>query len=765
MESNSTRAVFLSYAREDTTAALRIAEALRSNGIDVWFDQSELRGGDGWDQKIRKQIKECAIFIALISERTELRQEGYFRLEWKLAAERTHLMVAGTPFLLPVVVDGTSESTVMVPDEFLRVQWTRLPGSLPTPQFIDQVRGLLDSQRRPAVQGRGSSAFSTAAVPGIPRNRPGLPGWAWAALVIAAAVTAGAVYLNRKTAPAPAAEAGVAAHAVAAKSIAVLPFDNLSPEKENDFFADGVHEEVITALAKIHDLKVVSRTSVMVYRTGERNLRKIAAELGVANVLEGSVRREGNQVRVTAQLIDARTDEHLWAEAYTRDLTNVFTIQSELAGAITAALKATLSPEEKSLIERRPTENRDAYDLYLRARAMSDTIGYATSRDGIDNVVSLYEQAVTLDPGFVLAYVQLTVENGKLYWFGHLDPTLGRLARAKAALDAAVRLDPNSPETHLALGSFAYFCDNDWTRSLSEFTTAAGSLPNDAQVIYAIGRAQRRLGHLAEALTYYARAMALNSRDITCMQDQVETLNMMRRNPEALELCERYRTYYPNSADLLRRLAKIRFETSRDKRAFIATIGAGATGTNDYESVLNAYYGAMVAGDLVAADRELADSRLTYVPSPIRVLNEPVSLHRGLVAFLRGKPEEARAFGADAVVYLKAAGTTVRQEAVVMADYALALALVGQADQAVNLAREALVLQTSRDLFATATLRPRIGQVFLVLNRREEALAMLHNMMTFPCDMGPEELRNDLLWSRLKDDPRFEQILASAKPL
>src|ERR1039457_1447576 len=233
MESNSTQAVFLSYAREDTAAALRIAEALRSHGIDVWFGQSELRGGDGWDQKIRRQIKECAIFIALISERTEQRHEGYFRLEWKLAVERTHLMVAGAPFLLPVVVDGTSESTGMVPDEFLLVQWTRLPGSLPTPQFIVQVRGLLDSQRRPAVQGRGSGAFSTPAAPGGPRRRPGPPasarGAPWGEAARAPAVRSPR---TRKAAPAPAAEAGVAAQAVAAKSIAVLPFDNLSRSEE-----------------------------------------------------------------------------------------------------------------------------------------------------------------------------------------------------------------------------------------------------------------------------------------------------------------------------------------------------------------------------------------------------------------------------------------------------------------------------------------------------------------------------------------------------
>jgi TolB-like protein len=335
----SLRAVFLSYAREDAPAAQRIADALQSNGVEVWLDQSELRGGDAWDQKIRRQIKECALFIPVISARTQSRGEGYFRLEWKLAVERTHLMAEGVPFLSPVVIDETTEAAAMVPAEFLRVQWARLPGALPTPQFVAQTRRLLDSPKIPVRPAAPSAAGGS-----LPGRRPG----AWIALAAALAIIAVAVALvvTRRSPPAAVepsatqAEAQEAprAPAVNAKSIAVLPFDNMSEDKENAFFADGVHEDVLTNLSFVKDLHVISRTSVMQYRATTKPVKQIGQELGVAYVLEGSVRREGNKVRVTGQLIDARTDEHVWAKAYDRDLTDIFAIQAELAQAIAEAL-------------------------------------------------------------------------------------------------------------------------------------------------------------------------------------------------------------------------------------------------------------------------------------------------------------------------------------------------------------------------------------------------------------------------------------------
>ncbi|HMD61762.1 MAG TPA: TIR domain-containing protein, partial [Opitutaceae bacterium] len=354
------RAVFLSYAREDATAAQRIADALRSYGIEVWFDQSELRGGDAWDQKIRKQIKECALFMPIISDRTQARGEGYFRLEWKLAVERTHLMAEGVPFLAPVVVDDTPESAAVAPAEFLRVQWTRLPGSLPTPQFVEQVKRMLEAPRK---AGAAAPAAHRASAPAVSRA------WVWVVGASAAAAVAVAVTLtvSRRPPPAPAA-AAAPAQAVDPKSIAVLPFENMSEDKQNAFFTDGVHEDVLTNLSFVKDLHLVSRTSVMRYRGTTKSIKEIGQELGVAYVLEGSVRREGNKVRVTGQLINARTDEHVWAKSYDRDLTDIFAIQGELAQAIADALQAVLSPETKVLIARRPTENTAAYDDYLKAR-------------------------------------------------------------------------------------------------------------------------------------------------------------------------------------------------------------------------------------------------------------------------------------------------------------------------------------------------------------------------------------------------------------
>jgi TolB-like protein len=390
-ETTPTRGVFLSYAREDTEAARRIADALRGFGVEVWFDQSELRGGDAWDAKIKSQIRECALFLAIISANTQARGEGYFRREWKLAIERTHDMAAGIPFLIPVVVDQTQESKALVPEEFMRVQWTRL-ASGPTPQFVERIKRLMDKPLAPIASPQEPGGAHTAATPASPR-KGGFPGWAWG--VGAGVLIAAVVLLLALRRPEPPREPEVAAAANAAavkpkadeKSIAVLPFANMSDDKDNAFFTDGIQEDILTNLALVHEIRVVSRTSVEQYRDTKKPIRQIASELGVSYILEGSVRRAGSKVRVTGQLIHAQTDEHIWAKAYDRDLTDIFAIQSELAQAIAEELKAALSPEEKVMLARKPTDNPEAYDVYLKARAM----------DGVEDIpeqLSLLEKAV-----------------------------------------------------------------------------------------------------------------------------------------------------------------------------------------------------------------------------------------------------------------------------------------------------------------------------------------------------------------------------------
>ncbi len=362
--SESNKAVFLSYASQDAEAANRICEALRTAGIEVWFDQNELVGGDQWDAKIRGQIKSCALFMPVISANTEARREGYFRIEWKLAAQRTHAIADGIPFLLPIVIDATRDREALVPTEFQEVQWTRLPGGVATPQFVGQVKGLLEPERKYVEKSGDLPSLSPSITASkSPSKLPLL------SMVVAAVIAVGAIlFFVLKHGPKEKSAVIPTVAKVSNKSIAILPLANMSEDKDTGFFADGVHEDLLTNLALISELKVVSRTSVMQYRGTTKTIKQIGEELGVAYVLEGSVRRAGNKVRVTGQLINTRTDEHVWAKSYDRDLTDIFAIQADLSKEIASALETVISPQAKKFIERRPTENPVAYDFFLKGR-------------------------------------------------------------------------------------------------------------------------------------------------------------------------------------------------------------------------------------------------------------------------------------------------------------------------------------------------------------------------------------------------------------
>ena len=286
--------------------------------------------------------------------------------------------------------------------------------------------------------------------------------------------------------------------AIPSKSIAVLPLENLSDEKENAYFADGIQDELLSNLAKIKDLKVISRTSVMQYKSGiTRNLKEIAQQLGVSNVVEGSVRRSGNHIRVSVQLIDAQTDHHIWVQNYDRTLADSITLQDELATEIAGALGATLSPQEKARVEAKPTNNPAAYDAYLRGRAFA--AGSPFDKPTVENAIRSYQEAVKLDPAFALAWARLSYAQSGSYWLGH-DPSPAQLAAAKDSADHALALDPNLPETHLALGYYRYYGQRDFTGGLEEFQQAEKGLPNNVDVINAIALIQRRLGHWDEAI-------------------------------------------------------------------------------------------------------------------------------------------------------------------------------------------------------------------------------------------------------------------------
>lgn len=354
------------------------------------------------------------------------------------------------------------------------------------------------------------------------------------------------------------------------KSVAVLPFESFSNEKATTYFADGIQDDILNALSKISDLKVTSRTSVMQYRAAPRNIREIAKTLGVAHVLEGSVRLEKNRVRVTAQLIDARTDAHIWAEHYDRDLADVFAIQSELAENIAAHLKADLSPTEKATINKPPTRDMDAFDLFLQAKELINNFQEKPDwRESLLKAVRLLDEAIARDGNFALAYCSLTRAHDILYWF-ELDHTQTRLAQAKAAAERAIELAPDLGEAHLARALVYYHGGRDYERARAELAIARRSLPNSAEVLSATAWIDRRQARWDDALKNQRLAVELDPRNLGVIGDLTVIYDFLRRYDEEKAVVDRARAANPGSANYFALLkAEIELETGNTKAAKI----------------------------------------------------------------------------------------------------------------------------------------------------------------------------------------------------
>src|SRR6266566_3313365 len=427
------------------------------------------------------------------------------------------------------------------------------------------------------------------------------------------------------------------------KSIAVLPFSNLSKEQENAFFADGVQDEIVTDLAKVADLKVISRTSVMPYKSGTaRNLRQIGQQLGVAHVVEGSVQRAGNRVRVNAQLVDARTDRHLWGQTYDRDLADVFAIQSEIAKTIADQLQAKLSPREKNAIERHPTSDISAFDLYTRAKNIllrTAFVGKANLLEAVD----LLNQAVARDPSFFDAYCQLAFAHDALYFFG-VDHTSARLALAEAALQAASHLRPDAGETHLARGRNLYWAYGDYDGALAEVEVARQTLPNDARTFELMGVIQRRQGHWEESTRNLERVVELNPRDIgTLVLGVAGNYSLLRRYAEAKPWFARALAFEPNDAVTKIWLASVDFEWKADTRPLHQTIDSiRATNPAAVSSIAHFWlYCALAERDAAAAKDALMafGEEQIHFSDTVR-FNHPFA--EGVIARMTKDDEKAR---------------------------------------------------------------------------------------------------------------------------
>ena len=558
---------------------------------------------------------------------------------------------------------------------------------------------------------------------------------------------------------------------VDAKSIAVLPFENLSEEKANAFFAEGVQDQILTNLAQIADLKVISRTSVMQYKTGApRNLREISQQLGVAHVVEGSVQRAANKVRVNAQLVDARTDAHLWAQTYDRDLADVFAIQSEIAKAIADQLQAKLSPNEKKAIEQPPTTDLAAFDLYSRAKSLLLTATFSATGDpDRRKAIEFLDEAVKRDPSFFDAYCQLAYAHESLYAVMGSDHTPARLALAEAAVQAATRLRPDAAETHFARAQYLYYGLRDYAGALAELEIARRALPNDPRLPELTGYILRRRGQQEEGLQNLQRAVELDPRNFFTLQQIALSYQYLQRRSEAIAALDRALAIVPDNVETRASRGLFYLCWKADTRPLRQTIDAIlAQGPGAIASAANTwFFCALAERDPAAAERAL----VALGDNPCWFENTIIlrrSFGEGLLAHMT--KDEARARTA-----FEAART--QQEKILQAqpDYGPTLCVLGLIDAA--LGRKDLALDEGRRAIALMPLEKdvtngsRVLQYFAITaawaGEKELALQQLETGLGAPAAslmLSYGALKLHPLWDPLRGDPRFEKIVQSLAP-
>jgi TolB-like protein/Tfp pilus assembly protein PilF len=554
--------------------------------------------------------------------------------------------------------------------------------------------------------------------------------------------------------------------AIPEKSIAVLPFENLSDDKQNAFFTDGVQDEILTDLAKVADLKVISRTSVMQYKSGApRNLREISQQLGVAHLLEGSVQRAGGKVRVNAQLIDARSDAHQWAQSFDRDIADVFAIQSEIAKAIADQLQAKLSPSEKIAMEQRPTSDVTAFDLYSRAKNLLLTTSFsAQAQPNLLQAIDLLNQAVARDPQFFLAYCQLAYGHSNLYFLG-LDRTAERRAQAEAAVQGAFRLRPDDGEAHLARAEKFYRMDLDYNSALKELETARRTLPNDPHVFELTGYIRRRQGQQNEGLQHLQRALELDPRNFFTLQQIALSYQMLRRYPEEVAPLDRALAINPGDTDTKVGRASIDLDWKADTRPLHQIIESlRAKNADAVRSVADSWLlCALAERDTRAADNALLALGENMFTNDAVLLDQDFC--KGLIARMTNDHSKAR------VAFVAARG---RQEKVVQAqpDFGPALCVLGLIDAGLGRKEEALhegrraieLMPVSKEAINGAHMIEFFAITAAWVGEKDLACEQLAIVTGMPGTLSYGQLKLLPYWDPLRGDPRFEKIVASLAP-
>ncbi len=586
----------------------------------------------------------------------------------------------------------------------------------------------------------------------------------WPAVALAAVILVAGYFWRfpvGEEAPAPApTPPSVAVAAIpelaAYDSIAVLPFENMSDEKGNEYFTRGIHEDILTNLSKVKALKVISRTSVMEYENKTRNLKKIAEDLGVGTILEGSVRKSGLRVRVTAQLIDAKTDEHLWAENYDRDLTDIFALQSTIAEEIVEALKTTLTPEEKKSIESVPTQNSQAYDIYLKARDY-----YSLSfenRDSAATAERLYNRAIKLDPSFALAYAALSQLHGDLYWF-ILDHTEERLEKAKTAVDHALRLQPELIEAQIALANYYYQGFRDYARTQEILEKVSQSAPNNADIYGLLAYTQRRQGLWDKSLKNLKRAVKLDPRNPDYWRSLAQTYEALGEYSLAIENFDKTIDLTPESlmVPIFKGYLHMNWkgDTSVMKGALEEIPASQDPGGNVSSARLwvhlweRDYPWALAA--LEAYSEDFYDFQFAIFHKEYL---------KGELYQLMGEEEKARTVLEASLEFLEPATAEHRDDPRYHSALGLAYARLSRKEAAIREGFEAVkLLPIAKDALDGPGYARDLALIYALVGEHENAIDELENLLSLPNSIPKERLRNLPFWDSLRDNPRFQALL------
>lgn len=575
--------------------------------------------------------------------------------------------------------------------------------------------------------------------------------------------------LSRRIAPqlnsARASSPSSATSFIPAKSIAVLPFENQSQEKQDAFFAEALQDDILSGLSKIAGLKVISRISVNTYPANtRRDIGEIGKTLGVAYVLEGSVRRAGEKLHVTGQLVDTRNNTSIWTETYDRELAGIFGIEHEIAQQIFSQLKIELLPKEKTILEERPTKDLTAYELYVRAKALIANISFnAQINEQLLQAVRLLDQAIARDPDFFLAYCQLSAAHNYLYFFG-LDHTPGRLALADSALKAIVRLRPDAGETHFARANFFYRCYLDYDRARTELALAQRALPNNSEIFELTGYIDRRQGLWNESARSLQKALDLDPRNFFMLQQIATSYQEFRQFGAMAAALDRALTLVPRDLDTRITRALVDLEWRADIQPLHKTIHAILNENPDAASDLadQWLYLALCERDAAEASRALSFISENGIATD---LNFPRAWCEALAARARGDTAAAQTAFTAARAELE---QTVREQP----DYAAAFCVLGLIDAGLGRKEEAIregrraveLLPITKDSIDGAELMKYLAVIYAWCGEKDLAIDQITATLKIPSGLSYGNLKLHPNWDALRGDPRFEKIVADHAP-